>query len=75
MPIDHEGDVTELLANTVQEHLHILLKCCPCNSHKPITTTSTQHSKTLCFSEITLPDKYLHQFQAEVQNFRDPLCL
>jgi hypothetical protein len=75
MPIDHEGDVTKLLANTVQEHLHILFKCCPCNSHKLSTTTSTQHSKSLCFSERTFPDKHLHQFQAEVQNFGDPPCL
>lgn len=38
MAIDHESDVTELLANTVEEHLHVLLECSPCESQEPSTT-------------------------------------
>jgi hypothetical protein len=32
MAIDHESNVTELLANAVEEHLHVLLECGPCES-------------------------------------------
>jgi hypothetical protein len=38
MPINHEGDVTELLADTVQELLHVLLECCPWEYSKSSVT-------------------------------------
>jgi hypothetical protein len=43
--VDHEGDVTELDANTVQEHFHVLFECSPCESQKPNATNLQNYVK------------------------------
>jgi hypothetical protein len=45
MAVDHESDVTELLANTVQEHLHVLFECSPCESQEPNATNLQNYVK------------------------------
>lgn len=47
MVINHESDVTELLANTVEEHLHVLLKCSPCESQDPSTINLQNYVKVM----------------------------